>query len=183
MPLARLSFGLSCLDGHLWVHSREPRPLMALNTREANSSATENGRKGSASCHQEQTKLSKPEVASWRSRAKPAMHSVCSIENNEPVINIKKKQKQSGEKPNAKKPRHLASLKTGKPGTPGPLCPHDCPAVSIYPHRSLPCPDTQAKGGACYLPASLLSFKILISVGTMCQLSQYFRIQTTYPLP
>lgn len=128
--------------------------------------------------------LSEPGIATCWSEGQiwPAVYFVWSIKTHEFVINIK-----NWEKLNTKKPWYLTSLKTRKPVTTGSLFPHDdseprcartVPYIPTTPCHAL---TPRPKAVLVTLPALLMSLKIFILIGTLCQWSQYFRIQTPSP--
>lgn len=107
-----------------------------------------------------------------------AIFYLWSTENYEFVTKFFKK----GEKSNTKKPSYMASLKTRKPHTTVPVSPQWqsaelCQDSFRHPQHSTP------RAVLVILPTLLMSLKISILIGTKCQWSQYFRIQTLFLKP
>lgn len=85
---------------------------------------------------------------------------------------------------NTKKSRYLASLQTRKPGTTGSLSPHNDSQPGCVPYTpTTPCHALTPRPRAVLVIqlAWLLSLKILVFIGTVCQQSQHFRRQTPTP--
>lgn len=99
-----------------------------------------------------------------------AIYCLWSIDNCELVTNIKRWEKSS-----TKKRRYMAPLKTGSLA---PLCPFPSMTVSRATSRPFPAPPSTPRAVLVSPPALLVALKIPTWMGTLCQSSQHFRIQT-----